>query len=225
MTSSVRLALAAGPIALALALAACGGGDGSQETTSAARLPSGCEEVAAPEPKRVELDKPELAAEPPAPGLTATVETSCGLFEIALDGQTSPRTVVSFVHMAREGLYDGTSFHGISPGQVIQGGDPLGDGTGGPGYFVDEPPPHDTEYTRGVVAMAKSPVEPPGRSGSQFFVVTGADAALPPVYATLGEVSRGFSTIERIETLGDPGDETGTPTATVVIESVAIGGE
>ena len=75
-------------------------------------------------------------------------------------------------------MYDGTAFHRIVPDFVIQGGDPLGDGTGGPGYFVDEPPPADTEYTRGTVAMAKSQVEPPGRSGSQFFVVVGADAAL-----------------------------------------------
>ena len=87
---------------------------------------------------------------------------------------------------------------------MIQGGDPLGTGRGGPGYSVDEPPPSDAEYTRGTVAMAKTAVEPPGRSGSQFFVVTAADAGLPPDYALLGEVSSGEDVVDRIAELGDP---------------------
>ena len=76
---------------------------------------------------------------------------------------------------------------------MIQGGDPNGDGTGGPGYFVDEPPPQDLTYTKATVAMAKTEAEPPGRSGSQFFVVTApADAGLPPDYALLGTRHRGL---------------------------------
>ena len=71
-----------------------------------------------------------------------------------------------------EGVYNDTLFHRIVPGFVVQGGDPTGSGTGGPGYSVDEQPPQNLSYTRGVVAMAKSPADPPGRSGSQFFVVT-----------------------------------------------------
>ena len=86
----------------------------------------------------------------------AAVETSCGTFEIALDTRGSPKTVSSFVHLAREGLYDDTIFHRIVPGFVIQGGDPLGTGRGGPGYSVDEVPPSDTVYTKGTVAMAKT---------------------------------------------------------------------
>ena len=75
--------------------------------------------------------------------------------------------------MAENGVFDGTPFHRIIPGFVIQAGDPAGTGSGpGPGYSVDEPPPDDTSYTEGVVAMAKTEAEPPGRSGSQFFVVT-----------------------------------------------------
>jgi cyclophilin family peptidyl-prolyl cis-trans isomerase len=106
----------------------------------------------------------------------------------------------------------------------VQAGDPEGTGSGpGPGYTVDEPPPSDAEYTRGVVAMAKSPVEPPGRSGSQFFVVTAADAGLPPDFAIVGEVTEGFDVVEAIETLGDPasGDE-GTPVETALVNSVTI---
>ena len=92
------------------------------------------------------------------------MDTTCGRFEIALDAADSPRTVRSFVHLARRGIYDGTAFHRIDPNFVIQAGDPSGTGKGGPGYFVDEPPPSDTEYTRGTVAMGKTNVSsPPGR--------------------------------------------------------------
>jgi cyclophilin family peptidyl-prolyl cis-trans isomerase len=108
---------------------------------------------------------------------------------------------------------------------VIQGGDPLGTGTGGPGYFVDEPPPQNTAYTKGTVAMAKTQAEPPGRSGSQFFVVVAADAGLPPEYAVLGRVTRGMSTVARIARLGDraAGSE-GAPRAPVVIDNVTVNG-
>ena len=153
----------------------------------------------------------------------AAVDTSCGSFEIALDARDSPKTVSSFVYLAREGLYDDTTFHRIVPGFVIQGGDPLGTGRGGPGYSVDEPPPSNAEYTRGTVAMAKTAIEPPGRSGSQFFVVTAADAGLPPEYALLGEVSSGEDVVDRIAKLGDPASgDAGTPLATVVIRKITV---
>ena len=88
---------------------------------------------------------------------------------------------------------------------MIQGGDPTGTGSGGPGYTVVEAPAEDTVYKRGLVAMAKTAVEPPGASGSQFFVVTApADAGLPPDYAVLGEVSDGMDVVEAIGKLGDP---------------------
>ena len=106
------------------------------------------------------------------------MQTSCGTFEIALDTKRAPKTTNSFAYLADEGFYDDLTFHRIVPGFVIQGGDPLGTGTGGPGYSVDEKPPANLAYTKGTVAMAKSSAEPPGRSGSQFFVVTGADAGL-----------------------------------------------
>src|SRR5439155_1334669 len=83
-------------------------------------------------------------------------------------------------------------FHRIVPGFVIQGGDPKGDGTGGPGYKVVEAPPKTLQYTKGVVAMAKTQLEAAGTSGSQFFVVTGEDAQLPADYALLGKVTGGL---------------------------------
>ena len=164
----------------ALALGACGG-DGEEESSAA--LPSGCKPVAQPPAKPEQLPKPDeqLSA---SDRVTAIVETSCGTFEIALDTVTSPETTGSFTYLADRGFYDGTSFSYID-GSVVQGGDPIGDRTGGPGYFVDEPPPVDAEYTRGTVAMAKTEVEPTGRSGSQFFVVYAADAGLQTQFAVL----------------------------------------
>ena len=104
-------------------------------------------------------------------------------------------------------------------GFVIQGGDPLGDGSGGPGYSVDEKPPAKLAYTKGVVAMAKSSTEPPGRSGSQFFVVTSVDAGFPPEYALLGKVSKGYDVVARINRLATPAEK---PKQTVLIEKVTI---
>ncbi len=204
----------------ALMLAACGGDDGGEPTT--ASLPAGCQETQAPAPKRIDLKPPRQEVRP-SQSPVATVDTSCGSFEIALDAKDSPKTVSSFAHMAREGLYDGTLFHRIVPGFVIQGGDPLGTGRGGPGYSVDEPPPRDAEYTRGAVAMVKAQLDPPGHSGSQFFVVTAADAGLPPDYALLGEVSSGEDVVDRIAELGDPvSGDAGTPLATVVIRKITV---
>ena len=199
-----------------LALAGCGGDDGDDQPT--VELPAGCEEAEVPEARQVQLSAPPQRADGAG---TAVVSTSCGSFEIALDYERSPRTASSFAYLVKEGIYDNTLIHRIEPDFVIQGGDPLGDGTGGPGYFVDEPPPQDLSYTRGTVAMAKSGAEPPGRSASQFFVVTAADAGLSPDYALLGRVSGGFEVVERIATLGSPGGE---PQAPVVIETITLEG-
>jgi peptidyl-prolyl cis-trans isomerase B (cyclophilin B) len=151
--------------------------------------------------------------------LTAVVETSCGSFEIALDTERAPKTANSFAYMAEEGFYDDLTFHRIVPEFVIQGGDPLGTGTGGPGYKAVEKPPANLAYTKGVVAMAKSSAEPPGTSGSQFFVVTGADAGLPPEYALVGKVSSGMDVVTRIGKLGTPAEK---PKQTVLIEKMTI---
>jgi cyclophilin family peptidyl-prolyl cis-trans isomerase len=207
-------------LAIAFVLAACGGGD--DQESAEAQLPEGCSEVEQPAPKKVKL-KPPNSLQPPPAGSAATVETSCGTFEIALDTKGSPKTTASFAYLVDEGVYDGTPFHRVVPGFVIQGGDPKGDGTGGPGYSVDEPPKQDVSYTRGTVAMAKTAAEPPGRSGSQFFVVVTADAGLPTDYAVLGEVSSGAQVTDRIAELGDPAaGETGTPKAPVTIDRITI---
>lgn len=209
-------------LACALWLAACGGSNGGEgkKQASSDGPPGGCERVSAAAPK-TEAQLPEPALElDPAKTYRATVETSCGTFVITLDPKRAPVTGGSFVSLARKGFYDGLAFHRIAPGFVIQGGDPAGDGSGGPGYSVRERPPAGIAYSRGTVAMAKAGTEPPGTSGSQFFVVTGPDAGLPPDYALLGQVTGGDAVLTRIEALGASQD--GPPSRPVVIDKITV---
>ena len=201
----------------AVFLAACG--DDDESSTTASEGGAKCSEADAPPPKKVKLKRPDL--DPPPDGTRVAFATNCGSFTIELDSETAPRTSASFAYLVGQGVYNDTPIHRVAPGFVIQGGDPSGDGTGGPGYFVDEPPPPDTAYTEGVVAMAKTEAEPPGRSGSQFYVVTGPDAGLPPDYAVVGELVSGDATIRAIEALGIEGSD-GPPSQPVVIESATL---
>ncbi|HEX2265756.1 MAG TPA: peptidylprolyl isomerase, partial [Solirubrobacterales bacterium] len=169
-------------------------------------------------PKTTSFKAPDQVLKAGEPA-TAVVKTSCGTFEIELDTERAPKTANSFAFLVEEGFYDDLTFHRIVPEFVIQGGDPEGTGTGGPGYSVDEKPPPNLSYTKGVVAMAKSEVEPPGRSGSQFYVVTAPATPLPPEYALVGKVTEGFDAVERIEKLGTPSEK---PKQPVVIEEVTI---
>lgn len=214
---AVFAAIAVGVVA-AILISRSGGDDGDS-TTSAATAKGGCKKVEAPAPKNVSLKAPKQEIEA-GEEQTAVVETSCGSFEIELDTQQAPKTTNSFAYLAEEGFYDGLDFPRIAPGFVIQGGSPTGDTSGDAGYSVDEKPPSNLEYTKGVVAMAKTSAEPPGRSGSQFFVVTAADAGLPPEYALVGKVSEGMDVVEKIGKLAKPGTE--EPKQTVLIESITI---
>ena len=190
---------------------------GSGDSTASASV-GGCRQVPAPKPRQVSYRAPKQTVRK-GEKLEAVVKTSCGTFQIALDSQRAPKTVNSFVFLAGKGFYDGLDFQRVVPGFVIQGGDPLGNGTGGPGYSVDEKPPANLAYTKGIVAMAKSGAEPPGRSGSQFFVVLAPDAGLPPEYALVGKVSKGLAVVERIGKLGTPAEK---PKQTVLIEKLSV---
>jgi len=201
-------------VVAAILISRGGGGDDSSTTASS----DGCKEVEAPAPKKVSLKAPPQTVKK-GEKLTAAVETSCGEFDIALDSSRAPKTVNSFVYLSDKGFYDDLTFHRIVPGFVIQGGDPLGTGLGGPGYTVVEKPPANHASTKGVVAMAKSSSDPPGSSGSQFFIVTGTDAGLPPEYALVGKVSQGMDVVERIGKLGTPEEK---PKQTVLIEKITI---
>ena len=140
----------------------------------------------------------------PAKTYTATIDTSEGSFTVALDATKAPQTVNNFVVLSRYHFYDGLTFHRIVPSFVVQGGDPLGTGSGGPGYeFEDELPASLEDYTAGSVAMANSG---PGTNGSQFFV-TLADTGLDgPKYSLFGRVTEGFdTTVKALEAAGQAG--------------------
>ena len=202
-------------VAIAILAAVATGCGGSDSTVTSV---PGCKSVEAPEPRDTALTAPKQTVKA-GEELTAVIRTSCGTFEVALDTKQAPKTTNSFAYLAREGFYDGLDFNRVVSGFVVQGGDPLGDGSGGPGYTVTEEPPADTAYTKGVVAMAKGLEEPSGRSGSQFFVVTSLDTGYPPEYALLGRVSEGYSVVARIDELGTPDEK---PKVPVLIESVTI---
>jgi peptidyl-prolyl cis-trans isomerase B (cyclophilin B) len=228
-----RLALLTGACAVALGVAACGDDDDAASPTSAVASatspsapPSGdsatadvtCADVAAPAPRGDGGGTAPAGTLDPAETWTLTFETSCGTFVVALDSDSAPNTTASLVALAESGFFDDTLFHRIVPGFVIQGGDPTQSGRGGPGYSVVDRPAADARYVRGVVAMAKSAQDPAGTAGSQFFVVTGDDAGLPPDYTVVGEVIEGLDVIAAIGELGDPATE--RPLRPVVIESV-----
>jgi len=214
-------------LACALLVAACGGDDENSSEAAATptpteeAAPAGCEAAEEPKPKgEGDLSKPKERLDA-AKTYVATVSTNCGDFEITLDAKQAPKTGGSFKSLADKGFYDGTTFHRIVAGFVIQGGDPKGDGTGGPGYSVVEAPPQDILYEKGIVAMAKTGAEPAGTSGSQFFVVTAEDAQLPPDYALLGKVTSGQDVVDKIGVVEiDPATE--KPVDPVVIEAVKV---
>jgi cyclophilin family peptidyl-prolyl cis-trans isomerase len=224
------------PLLLTLALCPClltaCGSDGAQEgppkdepaaAAQSSAPANGCKKVDAPAPGKDGRETKPTSNLDAGKTYEVTVETSCGSFTIRLDQKAAPNTAASFASLAKKGFYDGTVFHRIVPGFVIQGGDPTGTGTGGPGYSVVDKPPADATYTRGVVAMAKTGDEAPGTAGSQFYVVTGQDAGLPPEYALLGKVVKGMDVAMKIDSLGDPQSAgAGTPLQTVVIEKATL---
>jgi peptidyl-prolyl cis-trans isomerase B (cyclophilin B) len=205
-----RLPLAAAALGLAAWAAAA----------SAAPSAASCRNLAAPPPKKpVDLKPPRTRLDPKKQWI-ATVTTNCGTFAFVLDVKDSPRTTASFAALAGRHYFDGTIFHRVVPGFVIQGGDPTQSGGGGPGYATIDPPPRTTRYVRGVVAMAKTGTDPVGTSGSQFFVVTAPDAQLPPDYALLGRVVKGLAVVLKIGKLGDPTTE--RPTQPIVVSRIRV---
>ena len=124
---------------------------------------------------------------------TAKMKTSAGEMEISLNAAMTPVTVNNFVSLAKKSFYDNTIFHRVIKGFMIQGGDPLGNGTGGPGYRFDDEP-FTGEYLRGTLAMANSG---PNTNGSQFFIMHD-DYPLPPNYVIFGKVTKGLDVLDKI---------------------------
>jgi cyclophilin family peptidyl-prolyl cis-trans isomerase len=191
-------------------------------TSTPAALPAGCvDTVPEPGPEQTYDAPPEMTIDVNKT-YVAHFETTCGDFDVTLDPKTAPQTVNSFVFLARKKFYDGLSFHRVVPDFVIQGGDPDGNGGGGPGYELPDEPPDG--YQAGSVAMANAGA---GTTGSQFFVVA-TDAAgkqleenggPPYLYSALGEVTKGFDVVTKMMTLGE-GD--GPPTHPLYMFKVTI---
>jgi cyclophilin family peptidyl-prolyl cis-trans isomerase len=166
---------------------------------------------------------------------SAEMETSCGTLTITLADDTSPQTVNSFVFLAKQKFFDGLTFHRITP-FAVQGGDPTGQGPGDPGYRVVEAPPPEFTYAKGVVAMAKGGDDPPGSSGSQFFIVSNAEEAAramlngspesPALYAVLGTVTKGMDALDKLAAVDtytpQTSQEKSTPRRPVYIVKVRI---
>ena len=224
--SPILLLAALGAFALVL-LTGCGSSTkttATQAQTAASTASGPCQTVDQPAPKGPQHLRAPTSTLDPSKTWTATVVTNCGTFAIQLDVARAPKTSASFASLTKKGFYDDLTFHRIAQGFVIQGGDPQGDGSGGPGYTIVEAPPKNLHYTHGVVAMAKTATDPDGASGSQFFIVTAPDAGLPPQYALLGRVVQGLDVVDAIGALPlQQGATTdGPPAQPVVIQSVTL---
>jgi cyclophilin family peptidyl-prolyl cis-trans isomerase len=160
---------------------------------------------------------PEMVIDP-TKRYTAEMDTSMGSMTIELDPLAAPKTVNSFVFLAREGFYDGVIFHRVIQGFVLQGGDPEGTGRGGPGYKYEDELPKPGRYEVGSLAMANAG---PNTNGSQFFVISGPSGVrLPPQYSLFGKVVKGLDVVDAIEKVPTgPGDR---PKEDVVINTVTI---
>jgi cyclophilin family peptidyl-prolyl cis-trans isomerase len=152
---------------------------------------------------------------------TAVLETSMGTITADLFASEAPVTTNNFVFLARQGFYDGLTFHRVIPGFVIQGGDPRGSGSGGPGYEFEDELDNELGYELGTLAMANAG---PHTNGSQFFIVAGSKgAALPKNYSIFGRVTEGMDVVEAIATV--PTGAMDRPVTAVTMDRVTIGEE
>jgi cyclophilin family peptidyl-prolyl cis-trans isomerase len=200
-----------GAIALILSL---GGNDSKKKTaastttkpvtstTTTVALPAGCVATQPPAAKPGTYKTAPPMTIDTAKTYTATMSTTCGDVTIALDAKQAPKTVNSFVFLAKHHFYDGLTFHRVAKDFVVQGGDPDGTGSGGPGYNLPTEPPKNG-YTAGSVAMANAG---PNTTGSQFFL-TWTDAGAkglggpPYLYSTLGHITKGLDVVAKLGSL------------------------
>ena len=208
-----------------LALTGCGSDstDGEGATSSGAETTAISGETECPPEDGAKVRATSFEQAPPmcideAKTYTATMTTDAGDVTIELDAKQAPETVNNFVVLARYKYYDGLTFHRVIQDFMAQGGDPSGNGSGGPGYEFDDELPQSGDYEVGSVAMANAG---PDTNGSQFFIITGdAGVQLPPSYSLFGKVTKGMDAVEKIEADGSAGD--GAPATVHTIESVTI---
>ena len=204
--------------ALVLLLVACGGSEEKSPATTTAKAsgtPAASQPASSAQPAS---SCPAATGTAPEPDMTkkynalppvtidtnkdydATVHTVRGDFKMVLHPQKAPQTVNSFIFLAKDGFYDGVTFHRVEPSFVVQGGDPTGTGSGGPGYSVPAEF-NDTPFERGILGMARS--SDPNSGGSQWFVVFGNASHLTGQYTAFGQVTAGMDDVVACIQRGD----------------------
>jgi peptidyl-prolyl cis-trans isomerase B (cyclophilin B) len=201
-------------VCLGLVVAACGG-SGKDAASPPKPGADGCDhsKPAAASAKRETFSKPDTVLDP---GQKAEIDmvTSCGDLKIQLDTDKANPIPNSIAFLASKKFYDGLTFHRIITDFVLQGGDPNGNGSGGPGYSVVGTVPDGYSYKLGDIAMAKTEAQPSGTAGSQFFVISGAQGeGLPTDYGLLGHAAdkASLDTIERIASFATDSSEPSKP--------------
>lgn len=212
--------------AFAILLAACGGGSPQSQKGQAGNGTSGNGAAANQAPagggEEAPADKTDKYASETNP--VVTIETDGGkLITIELYPELAPNTVNNFISLVNKGFYNGTVFHRVIPGFMIQGGDPDGTGMGGPGYgiageFSGNGFPNDLKHERGVISMARA--QDPNSAGSQFFIMTGDAPSLDGSYAAFGKVTSGMDAVDEIVNL--PTDANDRPETPPVMKKVTV---
>lgn len=219
-------------ITTALFISGCGdnnsrnkdGNSSSNSGNNTEQTTSGAQPEETPKPTPMSWDSPPAMEIDSNKTYNAEVTTNKGTFTIELFAKDAPKTVNNFVFLSRQGYYDNVIFHRIIETFMIQSGDPLGTGTGGPGYqFEDEVT--DYQYEPGIVAMANAG---PNTNGSQFFICTGADSVSlnsQPNYTIFGKVTEGMDIVQQIAATpveGNAFGETSSPKETIQIKGIKI---
>jgi peptidyl-prolyl cis-trans isomerase B (cyclophilin B) len=167
--------------------------------------------------EKKQYDKPGDMKIDPKKTYTATIDTSEGKIVAKLFPDKAPQTVNSFVFLAKEHFYDGTTFHRVIKGFMIQGGDPTGTGTGGPGYHL-KAEFNDTKHEPGILSMARA--ADPDSAGCQFFIMHGSAPHLDGKYTAFGKVTQGMDVVDKIA--NTPTGAADRPEKPIVIKSITI---
>jgi peptidyl-prolyl cis-trans isomerase B (cyclophilin B) len=195
----------------------------SATTTTTVPLPAGCvATVPKTSPKPTNLKAPAMTIDP-SKTYTAKISTTCGDVTIALDAKNAPKSVNNFVSLARQGFYDGLKWHRVALNPpIIQGGDPAGNGSGGPGYVTTVELPPDGKYPLGAVAWAKTGRATDGSAGSQFFIDTGDASSIGDHYGYIGKVTAGQANVQKLGTFTNPASSSAAASRPLYMFTVTI---
>jgi cyclophilin family peptidyl-prolyl cis-trans isomerase len=216
-----RLVIVLAALLLAVALGACTATDGGSGATAASSPDASVEPSVAVGPTDCPTGQPEGL--PAGETRTVTIDTDQGEIEMQIEADLSPIAAGNFVALAECGYYDGVVFHRLVPGFVIQGGDPTGTGTGGPGYTIKDEPV-TAEYGRGTIAMVRTSA--PDSVGSQFFIVLDdvAEQALASAntYQIIGTITSGNDTVDAIAAMPNSGEPSNVALEPVAMNRVTV---